>query len=301
MHDEAQIRPQNGITTSEDKKLLAVCPKCKGNKTIKKGFRSTAQRGKQQRYLCKKCEFAFTVDNGFWKMKKNEDKICQAIDTYFEGLSLRKVKRNFFKYGDLMISHQSVLNWLRKYSYLIGKYVSTLQPQLSGHYMTDEVIIQCAGKKHNFGAILDKHTRYIVATRYSEKEYITSEDNIELWSEAEKIHRPYKLSSDNHKTYPEAFNKVFWSRYKDRKVEHNIINTLKTGRHNYIMERVWNTLRERIKIMRGFKAPWSAKLLIDGFFIWYNFIRPHMKFNETPSRRAGLMVGELKEIINLSC
>ena len=48
------------------------------------------------------------------------------------------------------------------------------------------------------------------------------------------------------------------------------------------MERVWNTLRERIKIMRSFKASWSAKLLIDGFFIWYNFIRPPMSLGGSP-------------------
>lgn len=55
------------------------------------------------------------------------------------------------------------------------------------------------------------------------------------------------------------------------------------------MERVWNTLKERIKIMRGFKAVWSAKLLIDGFFIWYNFIRPHMSLRETPANKALLL------------
>lgn len=65
------------------------------------------------------------------------------------------------------------------------------------------------------------------------------------------------------------------------------------------MERIWNTLRERIKIMRGFKASWSAKLLIDGFFIWYNFIRPHMSFNKTPSDNVKLPTLSLLQLINL--
>lgn len=46
--------------------------------------------------------------------------------------------------------------------------------------------------------------------------------------------------------------------------------------------------KQRIKIMRGFKASWSAKLLIDGFFIWYNFIRPHMTFGHQPSENVGI-------------
>lgn len=288
MHCEAQIKSPKSVNSLENKKLSEVCPKCKSNKTIKKGFRQTQNRGKQQRHLCKKCGFSFTIDNGFWKMKNNEKKICQALDTYFEGLSLRKVRRNFYKYADTEISHQSILNWIRKYVYLIRKKVEKLKPQLDGHYLTDETIIKCNGENHNFGLVMDKKTRYIVATRYSEKEYISPEHSIKLWSKARDIQKPRKLTSDAHMTYTKAFNKVFYTRYRKDRVEYEQINFHKTKKYNYIMERVWNTLKERIKIMRGFKASWSAKLLIDGFFIWYNFIRPHMTFRQPPSRNVGL-------------
>jgi len=107
------------------------------------------------------------------------------------------------------------------------------------------------------------------------------------------------LTSDAHRTYQEAFNQVFYTRYKEGRVEYEQINHQKTGRFNYIMERVWNTLRERIKIMRSFKASWSAKLLIDGFFIWYNFVRPHMTLGCTPAEMVGLKGGSWVELINL--
>ena len=38
--------------------------------------------------------------------------------------------------------------------------------------------------------------------------------------------------------------------------------------------------------MRGFKAVWSARTILNGFFVWYNFIRPHMSLNTTPSNKA---------------
>ena len=286
--------------SSEDKKVL-TCTKCKSKHIKKIGFRTTQKRGKQQRYLCFDCGSSFTENKGFWRMKNNEDKICQAIDTYFEGLSLRKVKRNFLRYGETEISHQSILNWIRKYSYMIRNYVGKLNVNLEGHYLTDETIIHCAGDKHNVGLVLDKKTRYVVATRYSEYQFITPEDNVLLWNEAKKVKRPYKFTSDAHMTYHEAFNKVFWTRYKQDKVEYEQINFHKTGRYNYIMERVWNTLKERIKIMRGFKASWSAKLLIDGFFIWYNMIRPHMSFKRTPAENVGLTgLSNYRRIIELS-
>lgn len=285
----------------EHKNISEKCPKCKSKETIKKGFRTTQKRGKQQRNLCKKCGYSFTVDKGFWKMKNKEKRICQALDTYFEGLSLRKVRRNFYKYADTKISHQTILNWIRKYVYLIRKKVEEFKPKLSGHYLTDETIIKCKGKNHNFGLVMDKESRYVIATRYSEEEHIRPQHSIKLWSKARDIQRPKKLTSDSHMTYKEAFKKVFWTRYKKDRVEHKMISTQKTGRYNYIMERIWNTLKERIKIMRGFKATWSAKLLIDGFFIWYNFIRPHMTFRgRTPSEIVGLVGSDWENLIRFS-
>lgn len=297
MHREAQISSPMDRRTSTNKKVTEQCPKCKSDETRKKGFRKTLMRSKQQRYFCKKCNYSFTKDLGFWKMKFNENKICQAIDTYYEGLSLRKVKRNFHKYTETDVSHQSILNWIHKYIFLIRQKVKTLQPQLSGHYLTDEAIIRCMGQNHNFGVVMDKHTRYVIATRYTENEYITPQDNIKLWTEAKRIQRPKKFTSDSHMTYDEAFNKVFYTRYKKDRVEWNKINCLKTGKFNYTMERLWNNLRERIKIMRGFKAVWSAKLLIDGYFIWHNFIRPHMTLKNTPATITGIKTNNWNELI----
>lgn len=292
-----QISPQNVENPSEHKNISAKCPKCNCTKTIKKGLRKTQHRGLQQRHICKKCQYSFTVDGGFWKMKYGEERICQAIDTYFEGLSLRKIRRNFGLYAGIKPNHQSVLNWIHKYVYLMRNHVATLQPQLSGHYMTDEVIIKCKGKNHNFGVVMDKHTRYVVASRYTESELIGAKDSIKLWSEAKRIQKPYKLSSDSLPTYHKAFRRVFFTRYNKDKVEWNRINVSESGRHNYIMERLWNTLRERIKIMRGFKASWSAKLLIDGFFLWYNFQRPHTTLGQTPAQQTQLRINNIRELI----
>jgi len=290
MSRQAQINTPKKDNSLENKNISVKpkCVKCKSKEVRKKGFRKTQHRGKQQRWICNKCHTSFTVDVGFWKMKNNDKKICQALDTYYEGLSLRKVRRNFVRYADTIISHQSVLNWIRKYSYLVRSYVEKLRPSLDGHFLTDEAIIRCSGQNHNFGLVMDKKTRYVVATRYSEEEYITPEHNIRLWTKAKEIQRPKKFTSDAHKTYERAFRKVFYTKYNEGRVEYEQINHHQTGRYNYIMERIWNTLRERIKIMRGFKATWSSKLLLDGFFIWYNFIRPHMTFGHQPSENVGL-------------
>jgi transposase len=61
----------------------------------------------RQRYLCKKCNYYFTVN----KIGKNIDNyyVIKALQLYIEGVSYREIERL------LGISHVSVMNWVKKY------------------------------------------------------------------------------------------------------------------------------------------------------------------------------------------
>ena len=217
------------------------------------------------------------------------ERIAQTYINNIEPLSPQQTKTSLLRFVKKQRGRPSLTSKYTTYPHkTTEQFWKTLQPQLSGHFMTDEAIIKCAGENHNLGVVLDKHTRYVIATRYTEKEAITIQDNINLWKTAVEIKRPYAFSTDSLKTYDKAFSKVFYTRYNNKRVYWHKTNAVKDKEFNYIMERLWNTLRERIKIMRGFKAPWSAKLLIDGYFIWYNFIRPHMTLSTTPSKQTKL-------------
>ena len=54
-----------------------------------------------------------------------------------------------------------------------------------------------------------------------------------------------------------------------------------------MVERLNNTVRERDKVMRGMQNNDTAKVLMDGFRNYYNFLRPHMGIeNNTPAKEA---------------
>ena len=56
-----------------------------------------------------------------------------------------------------------------------------------------------------------------------------------------------------------------------------------------LIERFHSTLKQRTKIMRGLKTPESARVILDGFLINYNFFRPHMSLKrKTPAEVAGI-------------
>ena len=47
------------------------------------------------------------------------------------------------------------------------------------------------------------------------------------------------------------------------------------------------TIKERTKVLWGFKTPDSAKLILSGFLIHYNYFRPHLALNgKTPAEFA---------------
>jgi len=58
--------------------------------------------------------------------------------------------------------------------------------------------------------------------------------------------------------------------------------------NNNVMERVNGTIKDKVKIMRGFKSIKGANTIMNGFIIYYNFVRNHMTYKKTPAEVAGI-------------
>ena len=58
------------------------------------------------------------------------------------------------------------------------------------------------------------------------------------------------------------------------------------GRFNHKIERLHNSIRERTKIFRNFKRLESAKAIMNGYEIYYNFIRKHQAIGCCPYELA---------------
>jgi transposase-like protein len=57
-----------------------------------------------------------------------------------------------------------------------------------------------------------------------------------------------------------------------------------------MIERSRGTIRQRNKVMRGLDEESKAQTMMDGFRIYYNFIRPHTALKgKTPAQKAKLI------------
>ena len=82
---------------------ILSCPKCQNNHIIKSGVINN-----KQRYLCKKCNYFFTVN----KIGKKIDDyyVTKALQLYLEGLSYREIERI------IGVSHVTISNWVKMFN-----------------------------------------------------------------------------------------------------------------------------------------------------------------------------------------
>ena len=97
------------------------------------------------------------------------------------------------------------------------------------------------------------------------------------WKRAGKA--PRFIISDSLGVYPDGIERVFGA-YSGHIQAKGITHEINTN----IIERWHSTLKERTKVLRGFKSLDSAELILDGFLVNYNFFRPHYALgNRTPA------------------
>jgi transposase-like protein len=271
-----------------------ICRFCKSKNTIRKGFRKTQNRGKIQKYRCRDCNRFFVLDEGFLKMKNNPQKITLCLDLFYKGVSTRQVQQHLKAFYPHNASWVSIYKWVVKYSKQISKFTDTLKLQVGKELQIDEMEIGSKKSQYKgwFIDSIDTKTRFMVAS-----EFVKSRNLVELkyvlQKAKDKTENQFQIiTSDGLPAYPQAIQRTFMLKGKMIKgYEGGVIHTKKVGikgeGFNIMIERLHNSVRQRIKIFRGFHGSVeSANALMKGWEIHYNFIRNHLALGKTPSELA---------------
>jgi len=224
-------------------------------------------------------------------MRNDKNIIVAALNFYYDGLSLRKTQRNLEQVFGEKVSQVTILNWIKKYSRLVKEYMVTLVPQLSGLWHEDETMLQCEGRSIWFWEMIDEDTKFMVASHISGTR--TFNDTVAIFRKGfdqSKV-RPKAVFVDGSFVYSSAFNKVFYTMRKDTRPELVQRVGIRARETNNIVERLHGTLKDRTKSMRGLKAYESTKLLLEGWSVHYNCVRPHQSLGgKTPAQVAGMNI-----------
>lgn len=262
---------------------MLKCKYCDSESIVRNGHKNGVQQ-----WLCRDCGHQFLENGNYVKMRTEPEIISAAIDLYFDGLSVWKVKRQLAKIFRVRVSQMTVWKWVVKYSRLVNEFVDSLSPRLSGIWQVDETMVNCrskgGGRFRWFWQIIDVGTRWIVATHLSGDRPI--EEAVKLFKKSTRLTRdkPKEITTDGLWAYRKAYTKVFWTRYKAERPRYVRVVGVKDGGTN-IIERLHGTLKDRTKAMRGMKGEESCEALLNGWRIHYNFIKPHISLDgKTPAQ-----------------
>jgi len=184
--------------------------------------------------------------------------ITLTLDLCFSWLSLRKIIRMcLFK---IEVGVTTIYDWIQKYVPLISDYVKTLTPELSNVWHGDEVFVKMKGGKSNklqkniayLWNVMDRRTRFLLASKLSEdrdalgavmafKEAIQNAQGIP----------PEHVFTDSLKAYKQGIGALEIAG-KPNHVANCGVGKPQTT--NNLIERLNGTLRERIKVQRGWKS-----------------------------------------------
>jgi len=262
-----------------------ICKYCISEKVVKDG----KVKGKQQ-YVCRSCGHKFVEGSDFPKMRVESRIISTAIDMYFEGLSVRKVKTQLEKIYGIQIGKSAVWKWIMKYSTLVSQYVETFKPQLLGVYHVDETAIKCKGVQKWFWEIIDEQTKFLVAGHLSGSR--SSEEAIALFEKSLRIakKKPTSIYCDGLPAYVDGYNKVFYTMRKDTRPELIRSVGIRNVHNQNAVERLHSTLKDRLKPTRGLKGERTVRTLLEGWVVHYNYVRRHQTIKMTPTQASGITV-----------
>ncbi len=252
----------------------------------------------QKMFRCLDCGYHILDNQSLLRMKVNKHAIVTAISLYYDGLSVRKFSKQLEGIFGEEVSQVTIWKWVQKYSKLVSEYVKTVNPQIGGKRHHDETVIRCDGQNEWFWEMIDEDTRFLVASRLSGTRSL--EDTVTVFRRAVETAkgRPQVLFVDGSMQYDAAFNKVFYTRYRAAQVELIKRVGIRARETNNIVERLHETVKERVRPTRGFKNEDSTKIILEGYIVNYNYARPHLTLKgQTPAEKAGVQIKGWRQLI----
>jgi len=271
---------------------VSTCLACGSGHLKKFGVRHN-KYGDIQRFCCLDCYKTFSLNLGFEKMKHNPQAITTAMQMYFSGESLRNTAKTLRLIG-AQVSHQTVYNWIEKYTALMEKYLDRITPQVSDTWRADELFLKVKGNMKYLYALMDDQTRFWIAQEVAETKFTADLRPLFQLGKAIAGKQPKTLITDGAPNFHEAYEQEFWTQKAATRTEH-IREIRMAGKiHNNKMERMNGEIRDRERCMRTLEK--SDTPILAGYRIFHNYIRPHMALKDkTPAEAAGIEVkGENK-------
>ena len=253
------------------------CPHCGGDRVIKVGVRNG-----QQRYECKGCKRKFRANGKAKGRQMDAELMGSAIRDYYTGKSFKQIAEGLKEEYDIPEpSKGTIYGWVKDYTDEAKELTADMKAQVGDEWVADEMAVRVGGWQMWNWNVMDKKTRYILASHLSRTRTQAAANEVMEKAKEAAGRDPNTITSDKLKVYRPAITKVF------PKTLHIKSQGLRSEVNNNMSERLQGTYRSREKTLRGLDSMASAQRYLDGWTITYNHMRGHESLNnDTPGKRA---------------
>ena len=258
---------------------LIVCRWCGSTETWKYGVRKGVQE-----YICNACKRKFTLRDTPYKKQSTVEEIGAALNMFYDGMSLSAIGRHLGESFSHPVNGSTVYRWILRYTYDAIQLLQPYKPKVSGVWVADETVLRISGDKLWFWDIIDSKTRFLLASHLSRTRTTNDARQLMMKAATKARRTPRSVITDKLAAYLDGIELVFGS-----DTRHVQSGPFEVENNTNLIERFHGTLKQRTKVLRGFKSIDSTILITDGFLIYYNFFRPHMGLSgKTPAEKAGI-------------
>jgi putative transposase len=255
------------------------CKFCQSTAVVKNGTRNGVQY-----YLCKECGRGFVYNKGLPKMRYPIDIVADAVYDYYAGVSLNKIRDGITQKIGLKPADSAIYGWVKRLTKIGLAEAKNHTPQVSDKWLADECVIRLKdGKKYWLINVIDYDTRFLLASRLSSARGIKDICLTFKMAKDKAKKSPKIIMTDGWRPYENGCEYVFGADTKHIKTTPFERKELSTN----IVERWHGTLKDRLKPMRGMDKSETHQLILEGFILNYNYLRPHESLKDkTPAEVA---------------
>jgi len=210
-------------------------------------------------------------------MKTPVEHISSALSCYFGGMPLDAIQRHLQQQHKVYYSEMGIYNWIKRFSQEAIDRVKDFQPIVGDTWIADETVLKVGGRNIWFFDVIDEKTRYLLASRLATSR--TTKEAALVMNEAKRKagKAPKTIITDKLAAYIDGIELVFGA-----DTEHIQSKPFTDVNSTNIIERFHGTLKDRTKVVRGFKNMDTARLFTQAWLVHYNFFKEHSTLGDVP-------------------
>ena len=243
-----------------------TCPKCDSNHIIKVG----KLRG-VQRYQCRKCDKKFHASPNTPGRRFPPEQVGAAVRDFYTGKSYKQIAEGMADQYDIPEpSKRAIYSWVKDFTKKALREMENHKANVGDEWVVDKMQVKVGGEKYWNWNVMDKKTRYVLASHLSKSRGAREARAVLRKAAANAASGPKEVRTDRLKSYISAVDDIFGADAK-----HIQTDGIRAEVNNNLSERLQGTFRSREKTLRGLDSRESGQLYLDGWVLTYNLFREH--------------------------